>query len=221
MNLAMKTKLHAALAFGLLLGSPSLNAASYAIDFDSTRLSSSNTSGTIDTETGFTSLDVTNGGSATVTIDTIDFSLFTTAPNASRIRNGPNALTRDFIYEEGVANNAVGLKFGGAGDLVAGTWRVEVWAWDSNVAASLDSLIIGTREGISETIHTTTFAGSATDPFVATFVSDGTSAYDVFVRENNDTNRARMNAVRLTLIPEPSTVLLVALGVPVMLRRRR
>ena len=195
----------------------------YAIDFDSTRLSGSNTSGAIDTETGFTSLDTTNGGSATVTVDSIAFTLFTTNVNASRVRSGPNALTRDFIFEEGGPNNAVGILIGGAGDLAAGDWRVEVWGWDSGINTSdLDSMIVGSRRGGAETIHTTDWAGSPTDPFVFTLNSDGVGAYDVFVRENNATNRARMSAIRLTQIPEPGSSSLVLGSLAFLgLRRRR
>ncbi|MBX2851555.1 MAG: PEP-CTERM sorting domain-containing protein [Phycisphaeraceae bacterium] len=203
------------------LAAPSHAATAYAIDFDSTRTGSSSTAGSIDTETGFTSLDVTNGGSASVNVSGIDFELFTTNVNASRRRAGPNPLTRDFIFEEGGNNDAVGILIGGAGDLAAGTWQVEVWAWDADISAQLDAMIIGSRKDNAETIHTTAFAGSPTDPFTFNLVSDGTRAYDVFVRENNDANKTRMNAIRLTLVPEPGSLALLGLGGLALIRRRR
>ncbi|MEZ5300950.1 MAG: hypothetical protein R3F11_09900 [Verrucomicrobiales bacterium] len=62
-----------------------------------------------------------------------------------------------------------------------------------------------------------------TDP-AATFMfeSDGIARYDIFVRENNDTsNRSRINAVRLSMIPEPGSAAGAEAGIAALTRRRR
>ncbi|MBK1833109.1 PEP-CTERM sorting domain-containing protein [Roseibacillus ishigakijimensis] len=224
----MKTSIGYLLGLSLL-GAGVAQAVTYAIDIDSTRLSGGDTSGVIDTAPGFASLDATNGGSAAVEVNGINFQLFTVGGNASRLRPASStgaggtatALTRDFVFEDG-GSAAVGILIGGAGDLPVGIYRVEVWAWDAD-PNSISPVIVASRRNNAETIHTESFGSHATDPFVFELESDGVSAYDIFVRENSDSNRARLNAVRITTIPEPSSLvlglgaLLGALGV----RRRQ
>jgi len=214
--------------------SPVHAATLYAIDIDSTRTGASTTNGTITTEAGFTSLDATthtNGTSpANVTIDGVNFEVWSTDVNESRIRTqgtASNSLTRDFIFEEGTANDAVGIYFGDAGDLQAGTWKVEVWAFDYNVV--IGDLEIGLRTKTSKAaapsstnILTSSFTPNENDPYTFEFESDGIAAYDFFVREANVANQTRMNAFRLTYIPEPGVpaLLSVFLGACLMKRRR-
>lgn len=232
----MKILASLALSLQFFTSSSSEAATVYAIDIDSTRTSSSATSGLIFTETGFSSLDATGGGGASVNVDGVNFQLFTVGTNASRRRDSiSNSLTRDFVFEEGTVGNAVGILFGGAGDLEAGTWKVEVWSYDASVP-SLGDQILGLRTNNNENnaatingalqtngIITTTMATSAADPAATfTFLSDGVSSYDVFLRENNANQRTRLNAVRLTLIPEPSSTILMLGGMfGLALRRRR
>lgn len=84
-------------------------------------------------------------------------------------------------------------------------------------------MFVGHRVNSAETIHGS-FAMNPTDPAARfTFESDGIARYDIFVRENNDTsNRSRINAVRLSMIPEPgSAALALAAGIAALTRRRR
>ena len=160
-----------------------------------------------------------------VTVGGITFSLGSSDGARNRGATSPNSLTGDFAFDDG-AGQAIILFFGGAGDLAAGDWMVEVWSHDS-IAGGTGDQILGYRTNNTETEVTQTMndtVGSETVPsFTFTFTSDGVSAYDVFVRENNGNDRSRLNAVRLTSlpIPEPSSALLTLLGAGFLLRRRR
>lgn len=220
-----------ALALGTLLVAPSLSEAAtiYAIDI--------NTVGSSVTASGWTGLDApfsTDGGS--VTLDGIVFSL--SSSDGSRLRGSvaspnPNALTGDFAFDDG-PGQAIILNFGVAGDLAAGTWKVEVWTLDSG--AAVGDQILGLRTNNSEDVASVidgspqvngrisnTVSTSADSPAATfTFLSNGSAKYDVFLRENNSQNRSRLNAVRLTLIPEPSSAgVLGLLGATLLIRRRR
>lgn len=220
-------------AFTVLNGLEIIPITQYAIDIDSTRLGGTNTGGTRSTQPGWTSLDATThsepGSPAGVVIDGINFELFSLPNDQSRIRElagptpNPNALTADFVFEEGSNDAAVGLRFGGAGDLAAGEWEVELWSWDQNVG-NFGEMIVGLRDDNAETIITTSALPDPDDPIVTfRFISDGVSAYDVFVRENNGTQRTRLNAVRLTMIPAPAALPagLAMIGLIAARRRRK
>lgn len=160
-----------------------------------------------------------------VDIDGITFALASSDGSRLRLASGnpsPNALTADFAFDDG-AGQALVLLFGGAGDLAAGLWQVEVWSHESS--GGTGDQILGYRTNTTETVIITNLndtVGSETIPsHTFTFTSDGVSAYDVFVRENNANDRSRLNAVRLTQIPEPSSMFLSLLGAGVLLRRRR
>lgn len=175
------------------------------------------------TASGWTGLDTVNtGNGGSVTIGSIDFSIGSS--DGARLRGtvgspNPNALTGDLAFYDG-AGQAIILFIGGAGDLLAGDWQVEVWMHDAT--SPLGDSIVGYRTGGAETIINNNVAANATDAAISfTLTSDGASAYDIFVRENNAENRSRLNAVRLTSVPEPSTGLLGLLGALALLRRRR
>jgi hypothetical protein len=177
----------------------------YKIDIDST------TQGgglPLQTQPGWTSLDATQPSEGdSVIVKGVEFKVASTDGSRLRVSGGspnPNALTGDFVFDDG-AGQAVILLFGGAGDLQAGIWEVDVYTNDSG--AQPGAQIVGWRKNNAETIVSTSVSPSAIDPAITfRFQSDGVSAYDVFVRENSGNNRSRLNAVQLTYIPEPATV---------------
>ena len=188
-----------AAALTLIQGTSSLAQAGYMIDLDSTTIAGGDDTGTIATEDGWTSLDSTQGNASPgVTIDGITFTLGSV--DGSRVRENagvasPNPLTGDFVFDDG-AGQAVILFFGGAGSVPAGKWQVEMWVWDET--SPVGDVIIGLRTNGAETIIGENFIPDPVDPAATfTFISDGASAYDVFVRENNTQDRSRLNAVRL------------------------
>lgn len=175
---------------------------SYWIDIDSNFISGTDSTGPITTEAGWTSLDAAGGENSQVTIDGISFRV--ASIDGSRVRvntNGslnPNNLTGDFIFDDG-ANQALVLYFGGAGSLPAGPWKAEVWAWDAT--SPMGDLKIGYRTSGAETIVNQNAQPHQLNPALTfIFESNGTSVYDVFIRENNSQDRTRMNAVRLTRV---------------------
>jgi len=166
----------------------------YQIDIDST-----NGGTPIATQAGWTSLDATDGNGSVVYAGGAQFVVF--SADGSRNRSGPNALTRDFVYDDG-GDAAVGLTIR---DLPPGRWKAEVWAWDNDYAAG--DQIVGLTEGPLGgfvRIITTSAVPDPVDPISSfTFSTDGISDYHIFTRENNSANATRFNALRLTALPAP------------------
>lgn len=195
----------------------------FFIDIDSTNLGGSSHTG-VETESGWTSLDASGAGS--VTVDGVTFTPFSEDGDRIRVSGGnanPNDLTGDFVFDDG-PGESVGLLFGGAGDLEAGTWRVELWIWDET--NSVDPVIVGYRRNGAETIVASGVLADADNPAISfVFESDGIGAYDVFVRDapGGSTHRTRLNAVRLVLLPAPSALPagLAMIGLLAARRRRR
>jgi len=205
---------------GIELGDPIRR--QFRIDIDSTDVNS----GPIETADGWVSLDATGvSNNATVTVNGITFQPF--SADGSRIRRSggapnPDALLSDFIFDDG-DGQAVGLLLGGAGDLPAGEWLVELFSNDAG--AQPGEMIAAYRENGTEFIVDTSVLPTATGPAASfIFESDGVSAYDVFLREApGGNNRTRLNAVRLTfVIPTPAALPagLAMLGLMTLRRRR-
>lgn len=221
----MNRKLNALLGLGL--AAAPVQAVTYAIDINTEEANGTGIFSS--TATGFSALNVNRSdGTGSATIGGITFS--TGSTDGARVRGTiaaptPNALTSDFIFDDG-EGQAVILFFGGAGDLAAGQWQVDLWSLDVPSINATGPQIVGLRTNADAgAIQTTSMEAGDTnsmDPtFSFTFTSDGVSAYDVFVRENNDSNRSRLNAVRLISVPESSSVLLSLLALPLVIRRKR
>ncbi len=146
-------------------------------------------------------------GAGSVTVDGVTFTtLFPTfTTRGARLRGtaaapSPDALLGDFAFADG-ANATLGLALGGAGSLAAGVWEADVYIWDQTSAPGTAS--VGYRRNGQETVVSTNVAPAAALPaFTVRFASDGVAAYDVFVRENNTANRARLNAVELRQVAQ-------------------
>jgi hypothetical protein len=214
------------LAFCLALVCVRTSAAAtlYMIDIDSTSLSGTDNSGPLSTTLGWASLDATGGNGSGVVIDGVNFTVGSVDGSRLRLATGspnPNSLTADFVFDDG-ENQAVILFFGGAGSLQAGTWQVDLYSYDSLVPTGLDPQIVGYRTNTVETIVSSTVIADPENPAISfTFTSDGVSAYDVFVRDGSTFNRTRLNAVRLALVPEPSTLFLAGAGAGALALRYR
>ena len=150
------------------------------------------------TRDGWTGLSCDHGtGAGSVTLHGIKFETFSAV--GSRLRGSvaapnPNALVGDFAFDDG-NNAAVGLLFGGAGDLPVGEWLVDVYAQDTGSPPG--DMVVAYRVNAVETVVTTDVVRANGPAITFPLTSDGVSAYDVFVRENSGNNRSRLNAVRL------------------------
>jgi hypothetical protein len=225
--------------FGLV--SPALpGPINVAVDIDSTRKSGSDTTGVITTQAGFTSWDLTNvlagGGAAQqLTLQGATFDIFgLAAANQSRIRpnggGGPeDALLIDFVFNEGAANRAIGLRISG---LDPGTYSMQSWHYDS------DGTVTGTENFTK--VEVRDMGGSATtlltkQPFglsPLTFQFDVSAAgvvKEIIFREDDaatatdptDQNRARLNGFTLVTVPEPGLCVLLPLVVAFWNTHRR
>lgn len=219
----------AALYLGLS-GGPSFAAIiNVAIDIDTTRTSSTNTtSGVITTQAGFTSWDLTNvlgAGGSTIVEDGVTFEIFGIGNNQSRFRatgggGADNNLLTDLLFHEGVANRAIGLRVSG---LPIGLYAMDSWHFDSDVT------VVNTENFIQVEVRNQ--GGPATTlvdkfPFAqtpASFEFEVTAAgqvKEIIFREDDapsmtdpiDQNRARLNGFTLRTIPEPTSLALVGLG---------
>jgi len=139
-----------------------------------------------------------NGGSVT----TNGVAFWASSADGARLRGSvgtpdPDALLGDFVYDNG-SGQAVILHFGGAGDVHAGRWLADTYMYDATHGTNDITANIGLRRNNNETIVGYDIPGSATGAAHRfAFVSDGTSAYDVFTREVNSGNLSRLNAVWL------------------------
>ncbi len=173
-----------------LTAAPTAVAQVFQIDIDST------TGGPIDTAPGWISLDASEpSNDNSVTVNGVTFTVF--SADGSRVRGGPNPLTRDFIFDDG-ENAAVGLR---VFDLPDGVWDAQVWSWDNDFDAGTQ--IVGIANFPGPRIFTESFTPSPTDPFNFRFNSpDYVEGFGIFTRENNEpSDRARFNALRLTRVP--------------------
>ncbi len=200
----------------------------YNIDIDA--------SGTDYLKSGYTRLvSPFTGSGGSVTIDGDTFTLFGQAGARARgLGNATNidGVNRDFAFIEGGAGGVeLGMQLGSAGGLEAGTWELSVYSWDSDVPVEGQIVGIYTDNGaVSEIIYGASVDKSSTGPAVTfQFVSDGTSAYSLFIRDSaanpsagtDSTDKIRFNGIDLVYIPEPSSLGLLGIGGLLLLKRRR
>lgn len=193
-----------------------------SIDIDSTRKSGSDITGTLTTQPGFISWDVTNVGTSGTTIvqQGVTFELFgLAAVNQSRWRatgdGGPNnGLTTDFVFNDG-ADRAVGLRITG---LDEGFYDMQSWHFDSGVSVTganefnqVEVRNQGDAFNASQiVVDNFQFSGAPT-AFVVPVTAPG-QIKEIIFREDSTTNRARLNAFHIAnSVPEPAALSLVTL----------
>jgi hypothetical protein len=222
-----------AAVIALAFGGSAFAAVNFAVDIDSTRLSSSDTSGTLATQAGFTSWDLTNvatGGNLLV-LDGVTFEIFgLAAANQSRVRTaggggGPyDALLADFVYNESAAGRAVGLRITG---LPVGTYSMQSWHYDASTLTSENFIQIEVRnQGGSATILVDNRPFSTEAASFSFDVTEAGQVKEIIFREDDaatatdptDSNRARLNG--FTLVPEPASLTLLLLAASLSRRRR-
>lgn len=150
-----------------------------------------------ETAPGWVGLDVPESGSGgTVTSGGITFSVV--GADGSRLRTSGGAVFDDFAFDDGPGED-VGIQFGGAGDLRAGVWEVDVYLWDSDSQPG-DMIVLYRENGVEHIVGSYVYHRNNGPAVTFRFVSDGVSVYDLFVRENNSDNRSRLNAIELRYI---------------------
>ncbi|MEM7393615.1 MAG: hypothetical protein AAF492_14815 [Verrucomicrobiota bacterium] len=186
------------------------------------------------TAPGFTGLDATSSEGASVNEGGITATTLSTDGSRDRLPVLSGDLTRDFIFDDG-GNQAVLLELSGLTLLSNGlSWMIEVWSYDDNPIAApagqqigLSLINTGFGGAPNETILTDSFAPHPTDPFVTTFNPNfllaNSTRFAIFSRESpiDGNNRSRLNAVRISVIPEPDSAALIFLGGLVGLLFRR
>jgi hypothetical protein len=197
-----------------------------SVDIDSTRISGTNTTGTITTQPGFTSFDTTNVGTAgtMINVDGVTFEIFGLAgANQSRIRTaggggGPNdSLLTDFVFNEGAGGRAVGLRITG---LDVGAYQMQSWHFDSDAGVRANDNFIQVEvrnQGGPGTTLVDSFPFSENATSFGFSVSTPGQVKEVVFREDDvattadptDQNRARLNGFTIRTIPEPASLALV------------
>ena len=146
-------------------------------------------------------MDATAGNGANVTADGVTFEVI--SADGSRNRATGNALTRDFIFDNG-GGVASGLT---VTNLPDGVWQASVWSWDEDAIFGDQIVLMNGLSGGGEFIATTDFAADPNTPFRFLFdTEDFNNTFGIFTRENNSQNASRFNALQLVLVPEPTTV---------------
>lgn len=205
-----------ALVVGLFLGGPEhASAIDIAIDIDSTRTSATDTSGAINTQSGFTSWNLTNVGTSgsTINVSGITFEIFGLADvNQSRVRpsgngTGFNSVTTDFVFNQG-GGGGVGLRITG---LSVGTYDMQSWHFDSTLDNSNEFVQIEVRnQGQTSPPPLVDAFAFANSP--ASFQVPVTAAgqvKEIVFREDSANNRTRLNGFTLTSPPSVELTLVV------------
>jgi hypothetical protein len=194
--------------------SQSAHALDIKVDIDSRRVSGSDTSEAITTQSGYTSWDLTNvaANGTTLTTSGVTFEIFGLAgANQSRNRGvgggGSGALNdalTDFVYNEGAAGRSVGLRISG---LPVGIYAMQSWHYDSFstviTTANFTQVEVQTQGVAGSTVIYADMVPFSTSPisFLLPVTAPG-QVKEVIFREDDvataadaqDQNRARLNA---------------------------
>jgi hypothetical protein len=210
------------LASCLMLGlSGSALAIDVDVDIDSMRTSGAATAGPIATQSGFTSWDLTNLGTAgsTIRLDGITFELFgLNAANQSRIRltgtpavpnggGGPmNDLLADFVFNEGANGRAIGLRMT---NLPVGSYDMQSWHFDATIDP-MEATEVEVRDqgqmGPGTILATAVPWGDTPIEFSFDVTTPG-QVREVIFRESSAGNRARLNGFTLfSEVPPPPII---------------
>jgi hypothetical protein len=175
-----------------------------AVDIDTTRKSATDTSGTVTTQSGYTSWNLTNVGTSgsTITLSGITFEIFGLASaNQSRIRPAGNgtsldALTTDFVFNDG-GGAGVGLRITG---LPIGTFNMQSWHYDSTLTNTNEFIQVEIRnQGQSSPPPVVdNFAFSNSPASFQVPVTAAGQVKELVFREDSANNRARLNGFTLT-----------------------
>jgi hypothetical protein len=198
-----------ALALAAMMGASASALPTFKIDVNE------GTSPTAADWSGLSAAHTGNGGS--LTVDGVRFDVF--SADGARDRGGANALTGDFIYDNG-ENQSVGLRIWGLPDSL---WEAKVWSWDDALTdLGFQTIFLGdtSNPGAPRVILETEFDPDPTEPFTFTFdSSEFLDGFGIYALENNALFRARFNALQLTpvtdssgAVPEPAALALLGIG---------
>jgi hypothetical protein len=202
-----------------------------AIDIDSTKVSGTDLSGPIVTQSGFTSWDLSNfasgGAGSTIVEDGITFQIFGTGNSATRVRPAGaggefEAITTDFLFNEGNGGQAVGLRISG---LDVGLYGLQSWHFDStgSVLNNPNAVQIELRNqgDPSGAPIVDNFLFGASPATFQMSVTEVGQVKEIIFREDSEFNRARLNGFTIRTIPEPTSLGIALLAAAAISLRRR
>jgi hypothetical protein len=205
-----------------------------AVDIDSTAITSTDLSGPIETQTGFTSWDCTpifESQDLSKVVDSITFTIFGTRLFGSGLRTSRyitsdfpgDFLLRDFVFSNSVPEAIIGLRIAG---LDVGRYSMKTWHYDGhlNVLSEQKTVrIFASNMGQALGAPIVDYVFLRPEPVEFQFdVTSPGQVKEIIVRGLDTRPAARLNGFTLTSVPEPSAMALLTLALtPIAARRRR